>query len=374
MSNNRLKIKSFIASSIIVIIAFAIIFLNVIPSQADSFSVIEDKLNKITEEEKEILQKLFTLTEEIEEIEKEERVITKEIESVNGEINELEILIIKEEKTYSEKQKILKAVLRSYQRGGPGSYLEILLNSDNLNTFLKRLNTLRDITRNTGELLEALEQSKAILATEKEKLENSLSLVEEKKKKLSLSMAEKSQIKKEMENYLESLQEERVYYQNNLSDIQEMWEKLKPLFIETTQEFSRIVEEGKFPPDTIKTSFSFLRVTGVLDEETFNNIIKEKGDLPEMKFSFQQDKVTISMPEQNLQLFGEFVIVEKNTLKFQAEAGKFYGISLGEGSIKELFKEGAMVLNLEPLLGGGTIKSIDIKEGALELIVIPKLF
>ncbi len=371
VNTGRVKLLFFSLTIFFVCIIF---FASIIPSQADSFSVIQEKLDKITEEEREILQNLFTLTEEIEEIEKEEEVITQEIIIMNEEIQELERLFEEEEKAYGKKQDVLKGVLKSYQRRGPGSFIEILLNSDSLTMFLRRLNTLRDITRNTGELLEMLEESKDKLSREEEKLAEKLLVMEEKQEQLGKSMIEKVQLKKDEEDYLASLEDEKEYYQENLIDIQQMWNALKPLFSESTKEFSRIIQDSNLPPEAIKTSFSFFRIKGTIDEKTFNDIIEEHSTLPQMKISFNTEKMTIHMPEQNLILIGRFIIVEKDVLKFEAKEGSFYGISLGEASINELFQDGDLTLDLEPLLGGSTIDSVIIKEGTIEQTIIPKLF
>jgi hypothetical protein len=60
--------------------------------------------------------------------------------------------------------------------------------------------------------------------------------------------------------------------------------------------------------------------------------------------------------------------LEGHILKFQAQEGSFFGMPLAPGSIGELFQEGDLVLNLEPLLAGNVIHSLEIKEGYLELI------
>ncbi|TAH59814.1 MAG: hypothetical protein EWM52_10270 [Methanosarcina mazei] len=82
-------------------------------------------------------------------MEKAEKELVLETEAIRKEIEDLEKAIAQEELVYEKKKESLKQVLKSYQRMGPGSFLEIILDSDSLSTFLQRMNILRDLARNT---------------------------------------------------------------------------------------------------------------------------------------------------------------------------------------------------------------------------------
>ena len=82
----------------------------------------------------------------------------------------------------------------------------------------------------------------------------------------------------------------------------------------------------------------------------------------------------MEFPEKNLTLQGTFSILDEKTLKFQVEEGNFYGFSLNKGTVYEFFKEGDFILDIEPLIGKNTLKSIEIMEGYMELTVGIKLF
>ncbi|SDK67374.1 coiled-coil domain-containing protein [Natronincola ferrireducens] len=368
------KIKLFLGFSLFFIFFFGFVFSSIAVSQTDLFLEIQQKLDGISEEEKEILQNLFSLVQEIKEVEREETEIIEDIEVINQEITILESTIAVEEIAYEKKREDLKQVLKSYQRRGPGSYLEIILDSDNLTTFLRRLNILRDITRNTGELLGSLEESNENLIMERMKLTEKLVMMEEKQEKLRTSLAKKLQVKEDMEKYLIALEEEQEYYFQHLMNIQQVWEEIKPLFSEAAREFSRIIQEDNLPADALKTTFSFLRIKGILDEKTLNDIVIGQPRLPKMIFSLHPEKIEIALPEKNLIVAGTFIIEGGHTLKFQAEEGSFYGMPLEAGTIEELFREGHLALNLRPLIGDNILRSVEIMEGHLELIIIPVLF
>ena len=359
------KIK--LVTTAVLVIVFAMPFFMTNNIQADPFSQIEEKLKGISKEEKEVLQNLFILMQEIEGMEREAEKISHDIDKIGKEIKDLEVTIEKEEIDYEKKKEGLKQVLKSYQRMGPSSYLEIILDSDSLSDFLSRINILQDITRNTGELLSIIEASKEKLSTEKAKLDEKLVLIRQKQEQLKEFLAKKIQLKKDKEECLASLKGNREYYQEQLDNLKQVWDELQHTFSGAAKEFSRIIEEEDLPSDALKISFGFLSIKGTIEGKTFNDIVKEYSQLPNMEFSFLPNKMKIELPEGNLLLEGTLVILGGNILKFRVEEGSFYGMPLEPWAIEELFKEGNLVINLKPLLGDNTLDSINIKDKCMEL-------
>ncbi len=362
------KMKAIVLLSIAIMTAIVILPASAAVGQQPPFSEVKEKLSGISKEEKEILQKLFILAQEIEIAEAEAEELSRETEAISKEIKGLEEDIAKEELAYEKKRKSLEQVLKSYQRMGAGSFLEIILDSDSLSTFLHRLNILRDLTKNTGTLLEQLESSGRKLAEEKSKLSEKLALVKDKESMSRTALADKNRLKAEKEAYLASLKGEKEHYQEYLSNLERVWNELKPLLSETAKEFSRMIEEEGLPYDALKISFSLFEVKGAIDDGTINKIISENPNLEEMIFAFHQEAVEIRIPDKNLILTGTFAIQEGHTLKFQAREGSFFGLPLEKGVLEELFGEEGMMLNLEPLLAGNDIHAVRIKEGYIELI------
>lgn len=368
------KIRSLLIWSIIVSLIFAGVSIGAVNGQSDPFSEIKGLLTGVSEEEKEILQNLFVLAQDIESMEAEEKKLAREIKAINQEIKVAEAAIAQGELAYDKKQESLKRVLQSYQRMGPGSFIEILLDSDSLSIFLQRINILRDLARNTGELLDQLEASGEKLSKEKAELSQKLVLLENRQKQSREALNKKMEFKEEMENYLASLNEEREQYQKQLADIQQVWNELKPLFSGAAKEFSRIIEEGSLPDNALRLSFNLLEIRGAIDDKDINSVIAEQSSLPDMEFGFHPGKVEISLPDKFLVLSGTFVILDGHTLKFEAREGSFYGMKLTQSSLKELFNEGDLVLDIEPLLAGNIIHGLEIKEGYIELISKLDLF
>lgn len=368
---SRVKIK------IIFILCF---FISITYTPAiDSFSEgveemlpqIRDKITRISEDEKQVLQKLFLLTHEIEGLEREAAAIGRELDKINIEMETMEETIKGEEAVHAKEQENLKHILRSYQRGGPGSYLEIILKSDSLDSFLKRLNIVRDLAQNTGKLLNTLEERREKLFLEKADMAEKRTLTQAKQKQLSGAIEEKSRLKGELEGLNASLAGEMEYYQAYLAEIEKEWKSLEYLFFDVSKEFVRFMDKGDLPLEALKIEFNFLYIKGSIDEKAFNSIVDKNSLLPEIQFGFLPDKLQIRVPEKNVVFRGRLVVENLHTLKFEAEEGNFHGMPLEKAAVEELFLENPLTLDLKPMLAGGTISAVRIVEGNIELTIIP---
>lgn len=371
---NKIINTKFLSFVLCTLIALASAFIppGIVLGQEGPFAGIKEKMANISETERKTLQDLFLLGQQINEIEKEEERITRDIATRNGEIERLKVAIAGEEFAYLNKLEDLRQVLKSYQRMGPGTYLEIVLNSDNLAMLLRRINTLRDLTRNTGKLMELLEENKAKQLTVKTDLVEKNTLMEDSQKQLRESLTKQKQLIEKQEEYLTSLKEKREYYQENLANLQQNWDELKssvPVFI---KELSSIIDKGNIPPDKLNISYNFPSVKGSIDEKTLNDIMSGHPWLPKIVFSFHPSKVKLSIPEKNLVLSGIFVIQEAQIIKFQVQEGSFYDMPLDVGAIEDLFINGDLVFNLKLPLSNYSINSIKATDGYLELTIIPK--
>lgn len=318
----------------------------------------QEKLEGISEEEKKTLEKLFALTQEIEEMERQEDRLTEEITVLQKEIHKHERSIDEVQEEYDTNLELLEQVLVHYQRGGPASYLEMILKSSDLKTFLKSMNLIKDISKNVGELLDTIEDNKFVLTEKREALSEKLKLQGDKKELLKDQLARQQQLKKEQEAYLISLKEEKIKYEEHLANLELMWKDLKSMFSEIVDEFSRIIEEGYFEEEDLDLSFGFLLVKGSIHEETFNRILSEHSHLPKMVFHFNEDYIKLEVPEKNLILEGKFLLQGDSTILFEVERGSFYQMPLEQESIEELLREGPIIIDFEKV--AGKLVTIDI--------------
>ena len=356
-------------TNLILIILLVTFSTNIKAGTEDFFPETKGKLAGIDQKELETLQKLFSQVQEIEEMKKEAQGIAGEIDTVKKEIDDLQRSITDEEIAYAKKKDSLKQLLQSYQRMGPGSYLEIVLESKDLTEFLRRINTLREITRNTGELLAQLDISKEKLTEKNTQLNQKLASMEDKQAQLAQSLTKEKELKKTLEFDLASLSQEKINYIEYLSDLQRKWDELKPFFSRTTAQFTRMIEEESLPADAFQISYGIYGLKGAIEDKKLNEIIDSYSQLPQMDFSFHKEMVELSIPEHNLNLKGIFDIQDESTLRFHVNEGSFSGMPLQREAIEDLFQEGDMKINFKSLLGGFTLRSIELKDGFMELSV-----
>jgi hypothetical protein len=181
-------------------------------------------------------------------------------------------------------------------------------------------------------------------------------------------------LQEEQENYLLSLQERRSFFENILTEITNAWEVIKPLFDQASSGFSRLAESGSLPPDAMKFRLSTSGFDGIITEEAFNNAITENEAIPDMTFDFEIGVVILTIPDSQLELRGNFVVENGNTLVYSVESGTFYDMPLDQGSLDELFESGGLRLNLKPLTGKNKIKYTTAKDDELVLAVQINLF
>jgi peptidoglycan hydrolase CwlO-like protein len=342
----------------------------------EEYSKVQENLNTISEEEKAVLQDLFFLTQEIEEMERQEVEITVEIKGLEADIKALEAKIKEQQDDYDSQLLVMKKVFVSYQKLGPASYLETLLSAKDFTTFLKSINIIRNLSDNVSDLLETIEAGKDKLVVEKETLSIHIEKLEEKKVALKEPLLRKKQLKAEQEAYLSSLEDNKVYYEEQLNNLDQMWKEIKILFSQIVDEFKTIINAGSFTNDDLNLQLSFTKITGFIDEDTLNRILEDNSKLPKMVFDFNSDDVVIEIPEKHLVLLGNFIIEENSMINFQVEEGTFYNIPLEKTSIEELFRDGSIYIDFEEVAGDMLLfdiqlESVRVNEKSLEFELSP---
>lgn len=342
--------------------------ISIADKKEDVFSETKEKLGTISEKEQEILQQLFFILQDIEEMERQEIGLQESVKKIEEEIQTLTKHIEEEETIYEKKKDTLKEVLKIYQRRGITSFFEIILTSDNFSSLIRRINIVRDLSRNTGALLEELDEKKKSLEIEKQKLDDRLYTLKEKQEELSIALLKNKSLKNDLEAYLASLNTQRSYYEEELVQIEKAWEEIKKSLIDSIERFSHVLAEGNLPFEKVKVTFTLGGVKGTMDEETFNQIAKEYLVDQEIEFHFYENRMNVEIPNKHFSLSGSFVIVDDHTLRFIAKEGSFCGLALSTPSIEEIFKDGQLQLNLEPVLYGSKLEAATIRDGYLEII------
>lgn len=339
--------------------------------------MMEEKLMDISAEELAVLERLFSMSRRIEEMKREEAQINLDIDELQLQINEIQVGISRKQMDYDLQLEILEKVLVNYQRGGPGSYIEILLRADNLSKFLKGLNVLRDLSRNVGSLLSEIEDGRLILQAEKAVLDEKAKLLDDKKAELVATLRKTERLMQEQANYLASLQGDMAYYQSQLLNIEQMWADSKIRFSSLLEDIKNIIDSEEFANE-MDANFNIISMQGRLEETTFNRFIKERSRFPDTVINFRQDKVVLEFPDRHLVLTGKFVIVNATVMEYQVTSGTFYKLPLDQASIKELFLQGPIMIDFKSytdpnLIIDFSIRYVQIQEGTIIFQIKPEL-
>lgn len=360
--------------SYILINAIIIIFMctSTLSTYCDPFCDTKQKILIISDEEKAVLEKLFTMGQEVFDIKKIEQQTKKEIDETKNEINNLQRTLKIEEFLFSKRQNAVKEILKSYQRMGSSSYIEILLDSDSIADLIKRINILKDMSKNTAELLEELKVSKKALLSKNQQLQEKLLKVQSKKIQLEEAIAKKNELIKKENEYLASLGEQKKEYQEYLDAINNEWGEIKLVFPKIINEFSTTIEKGDIPPQAIDINFNIFNISGTLYDAALNEYLHKTPNLKDMDFKFYENSVEVSILKYNLKLFGTFEVREGQILDFVVNKASFYNIPLEKSKIDELFDGKNIELSLKSLLGSIVLDSVKIKEGCIEIIALSK--
>lgn len=363
----------------VLILCLAMILL--VPSHAAgevaTITELKEKLENISEEEKAVLTELFAIEQDISALEADEKKLAAEIERLQESISKLTTSIEEKQSSYDKQLDILKQVLVNYQRRGPASYLEIILQAKDLSSFIKSLNILKDISHNTNELLTELKEGKTELEEKKSSLEADKTLLRQKLDKLAEDLKIKQQLQKQKEDYLAVLQQDRDNYSKQLELVAGMWEECMRLFPEISEEIKEIIEAGYLTFEDLHIKLGFFTMSGYIDEKTFNKVLADNSKLTQTLFKFEDGRVVIDVPQERLLLRGKFIITGKSAVSFVADEGYFYDLPLEQTSIDELFANEGLTIDFERIADdvitiNFKITDVGSEEGRLSFVIVPQ--
>lgn len=338
-------------------------------------SDIRENLLELSLEEKRILEELFLIKQKIKETEELVRITSLEINDLNLEIKSMESEIHKKQTEYNDNLNIMEDILKFYQRNGATTYLELILSSENLETLLRRINAIRDISRNTSNLLEELEITKKSLERDVEKLNETLKTLETIQNQLQQTIEKSVSLKNELEARLSSLQDDKAKFENYLTNLENTWVEIKPIFSETINSLVAMIEKGDLPEGTIVINLTVSGFKGIIREDFIKQILDKREFPTKVELLFLEDKIELILPEINLRMTGSLEILDdKQSLIFKMKEGEFLGMKLELSAMEELFSFGYLKFNFHKLLDKSTIKSVKIRDEYIELLINPVLF
>jgi peptidoglycan hydrolase CwlO-like protein len=333
-----------------------------------------DAIENLNAEELVLLSELFETASRIDQLDAEMAVIQKDIDTLGGQIEEKQFQINESAMAYDAVRDTLGEILKSQQRAGAASNLEIVLNATSLKDLLRRLNLLRELSRKTDTLMQ--ETQAARLRLEEEKAALSVLFAAQKAKEAELAVTLRSLVEAQtvLESQLQALASDRAFYEANLKKLDQSWSAFKPVFTESVTALSEMLESGDVPAGTIELEFSPSGVKGRITDDKFNAAVSQRQDLPELRFDFTKKGVLMTFVMEKAELQGYFEIVEERLLAFKVENGTFQGVSMSKAALEDLVSRGTLTFDLSGTLGKSTLRQITHEDGAIALTIDIKLF
>lgn len=167
----------------------------------------ENKINEAKDEQSEVRAKMTAIQKEVEELnakiasyENEIDDLTSQIDETSTNIEKMTQELIQKENELNEKQELLEKRLVASYKAGSTSYLDVLLSSESLISFLSNYYLIEQLADSDQKLIDTItetknqiSEAKAQLEENKKSLESARELQENKKKALDINKREKNE-------------------------------------------------------------------------------------------------------------------------------------------------------------------------------------
>ncbi len=259
--------KIIVSISISLLIIF---FGNILISFAESTSELKQQQQQNQEDIKdaqnqqiEIRNQMTSIQKEVEDLntkisscEDEIYDLTNQITETEANIKSAEEEIEKTQKDLEEKEDLLEKRLVASYKAGDTSYLDVLLSSENLTSFLSNYYMIEEIAEFDNQLIETVKETKKQLEESKRILEESKVKLEETKKVQETKKAELNATKNEKNTKVAQLSEEDQNLQKKIEEMQAEDSRIKAA-IQRAEEQARRNSAGGSAPSSNPGGFIY---------------------------------------------------------------------------------------------------------------------
>ena len=244
---------------ILVIIVIAVVLGNVVnvfaatsaetlrKQQQQNKQQIEDARNKqkeIRSQMTDIQSQVDELDSKISDYESDIYNLNSQIEEVSKNINSAEIELQKTEKDLEEKEDLLEKRLVASYKAGSTSYLDVLLDSDSLTSFLSSYYLVEQISENDTKLINTVKETKQQIENSKAQLEENKASLENIKQTAVAKKSELDVTKREKEQAVAKLSDEDKKVQSKIDEMRAEDSKIQAAIAKAEREASRTSSRG----------------------------------------------------------------------------------------------------------------------------------
>ena len=244
---------------ILVIVVIAVVLGNVVnvfaatsadnlrKQQQQNQQQIEDAKNKqkeIRNQMTDIQRQVDELDSKISDYESDIYDLNSQIEEVSKNINSAEIELQKTEKDLEEKEELLEKRLVASYKAGSTSYLDVLLDSDSLTSFLSSYYLVEQISENDTKLINTVKETKQQIENSKAQLEENKASLENIKQSEVVKKSELDATKKEKEQVVAKLSNEDKEVQSKIDEMRSEDSKIRAAIAKAEREANRTSSRG----------------------------------------------------------------------------------------------------------------------------------
>lgn len=244
---------------ILVIVVIAVVLGNVVnvfaatsadnlrKQQQQNQQQIEDAKNKqkeIRNQMTDIQRQVDELDSKISDYESDIYDLNSQIEEVSKNINSAEIELQKTQKDLEEKEDLLEKRLVASYKAGSTSYLDVLLDSDSLTSFLSSYYLVEQISENDTKLINTVKETKQQIENSKAQLEENKASLENIKQSEVVKKSELDATKKEKEQAVAKLSNEDKEVQSKIDEMRSEDSKIRAAIAKAEREANRTSSRG----------------------------------------------------------------------------------------------------------------------------------
>ncbi len=237
----------------IALILIMIFFGNIIVSFAESASSLkqqqaenEKNIKDTQKQQEEIRNEMTGIKKEIEDLnvkisgyEDEIYDLTSQIDETEKSIEDAETKIEEAQRDLDEKEDLLEKRLVASYKAGDTSYLDVLLSSDSLTSFLSNYYMIEELAKYDTQLIEEVKETKTQIEEAKQDLEDSKVALEEAKKVQEQKKSELDSVKKDKNSKVTELSVEDQNLQKKIDEMKAEDSRIKDAIKEAIEEENR---------------------------------------------------------------------------------------------------------------------------------------
>ncbi len=171
------------------------------------------------------MKELQTLNAEISEKEDQIDTLNSELGTLNEEINTISGKLKEEQEKYDNQYDILCKRIVAQYKAGTVSYLDVLLNSKSLSSFISNYYLIGKIAEYDTELLEKIKEQKTAIEKSKTELEGKQSTLKEKQAALKVEEIQLSNKKANKNKYVSQLNDEQKELQRQIDEMEAQYKQ-----------------------------------------------------------------------------------------------------------------------------------------------------